>query len=419
MIARPSRRLAVAVVLAMAAGSLFGSTPAGSAVPADPDTVRDAGTSPRGTVTVINPAEAVPDGYIVELRTGTSPEETPRIADELTRKFGVESNFVYTGGIQGFAVKASRDKAELIAGDTRVAKVTQDQFFTLDALVVQPAPPSWGLDRIDERSLPRDNKYHYPNTASSVTAFIIDTGILLTHQEFGGRAICGFDPFLLGCGPCTQTHGTHVAGTVGGSTVGVAKGVRIVSVNVFGCSSSTTGATVIAGVNFVTLAQQVNPAMRSVANMSLGGGLFPPLDNAVTASIAANVHYSVAAGNSNLNACTFSPAATPNATTVGATDINDNRAAFSNFGPCLDLFAPGVGIVSASSAANNAYVSLSGTSMASPHAAGTAALWRHKFPADNAVQTATALAANATPGVVINPGAGSPNLLLFMGMVPV
>jgi subtilisin family serine protease len=417
MIDRPSRRLAAAAVLAVVAGSMLGSSPAGSAVPADP--APDAGTITRGSVTVVNPAEAVPDSYIVEFDRNTSPEETPRLVDELTKKHGVESTFVYTGGIQGFAVKAPKDKAELIAGESRVATVTQDQVFTLDALVVQPNPPSWGLDRIDERSLPRDLKYHYPNTASSVTAFIIDTGILMTHQEFGGRAICGFDPFLLGCGPCNQTHGTHVAGTVGGATVGVAKGVRIVSVNVFGCSSSTTAATIIAGVNFVTLAQQMNPGMRSVANMSLGGGLFPPLNNAVTASIAANVHYSVAAGNNNINACTVSPASTPRATTVGATDINDNRAAFSNFGPCLDLFAPGVGIVSASSAANNAYVSLSGTSMASPHAAGAAALWRHKFPADNADQTATALAANATPGVVINPGAGSPNLLLFMGMVPV
>jgi subtilisin family serine protease len=223
----------------------------------------------------------------------------------------------------------------------------------------------------------------------------------------------------MGCAPCNQGHGTHVAGTIGGATVGVAKGVRIVSVRVFQCSGSTTAAIVIAGINYVTFAASINPAQRSVANMSLGGGAFAPMDTAVTNSIATNVHYSVAAGNSNADACLFSPARVPRATTVGSTRSNDNRSPFSNFGACLDLFAPGELIYSAWYTANNAYATLSGTSMASPHAAGTAAMWRHKFPADNADQTATALAANATPNVVINPGPLSPNLLLFMGMIPV
>jgi subtilisin family serine protease len=284
---------------------------------------------------------------------------------------------------------------------------------------VQGSPPSWGIDRIDERSLPLDNKYHYPNTAQSVRAYIIDTGIRLTHQEFGGRAVCGFDPWAGGCDPCNLGHGTHVAGTVGGRSVGVAKQVRIVSVRVFECSNSTTWAAVIAGVNYVTTAAMFNPNVRHVANMSLGGGAFQPVDDAVTTSIAANVHYSIAAGNNGGLSCNTSPARTPRATTVGATTITDTRAAFSNFGACNDLFAPGVNITSAWHTSDSAYTALQGTSMAAPHAAGVAALWRQKFPADNADAVATALAANATPGVVINPGAGSPNLLLFSNMIPV
>ena len=186
----------------------------------------------------------------------------------------------------------------------------------------------------------------------------------------------------------------------------------------FQCSGSTTWDLVIAGVEYVTLAQQINQTQRSVANMSLGGLEFLPVETAVDASIAANVHYSVSAGNSNADACGFSPAGQLRATTVGATTITDNRASFSNFGACVDFFAPGQNIVSAWFTADNAYATLSGTSMASPHAAGTAALWRHKFPADNADAVHNGLNANATPGVVINPGPGSPNKLLFMGMVP-
>jgi subtilisin family serine protease len=210
----------------------------------------------------------------------------------------------------------------------------------------------------------------------------------------------------------------HPAATIGGKTVGVAKGVQIISVRVFQCSSSTTWAVVIAGVNYVTFAQSLTPTAHSVANMSLGGLGFAPLDTAVANSIAGNVHYSVSAGNSNADACLFSPARVPQATTVGATTITDNRAAFSNYGPCVDLFAPGQNIYSATSTATNAYTTASGTSMSAPHVAGTAALWRHKFPADTAGQVHAALNANATPGVVVGPGAGSPNLLLFSNMIP-
>jgi subtilisin family serine protease len=198
--------------------------------------------------------------------------------------------------------------------------------------------------------------------------------------------------------------------------VGLAKGVQLVAVRVLSCTGAGTISQIIAGIDWITQDNRANPRP-SVASMPLGGGLSAALNDAVTASIAANVHYSVASGGSNANACNFSPASTPRATTVGSTDQSDNRASFSNFGPCIDLFAPGVGITSAWATADDAYLTLSG-STATAHATGAAALWRHKFPADNADQVAAALVANATP-VVGNPGTGSPNLLLFMGMIPV
>jgi subtilisin family serine protease len=412
VITKPSRKIALAAILATIAGGLAGTPVASAAAPAPVP-------GAPGVIRYAESPTAVQGSYVVILHDNTSPDDTPKIADELSQRTSSKKTWVYTSALQGFAVDATESQALEISRDGRVAYVAQDQTYTTQALSVQLAPPSWGLDRIDERSLPLDAKYHYPNNGSSVVAYVIDTGILLTHNEFGGRAFCGFDPWGMGCAPCNQGHGTHVAGTIGGATVGVAKGVRIVSVRVFQCSGSTTAAIVIGGINYVTFAQSINPAQRSVANMSLGGGAFAPMDTAVTNSIAGNVHYSVAAGNSNADACLFSPARVPRATTVGSTRINDNRSAFSNVGACLDLFAPGEGIFSAWYTANNAYATLSGTSMASPHAAGTAAMWRHKFPADNADQTATALAANATPNVVINPGPLSPNLLLFMGMIPV
>jgi subtilisin family serine protease len=415
MMTRLSQRLVVAGVLAAMAGGLFGAGPAASYVP-------EQESAPRvGEILYADSPDAVADTYIAVLAGNLPPSDTTRMAQELTAKYGGNLGYVYSAGLRGFSVRMSADKAALLAGEPGIKYVAQDQVMTLDALVVQPSPPSWGIDRIDQRSLPLDAKYHYPNTASSVRAFIIDSGMRLTHQEFGGRAFCGFDPWAMGCDPCGQGHATHVAGTVGGSTVGVAKGVRIVSVRVFECSPSTTSELVIAGVEYVTFAASLTPpGMRNVANMSLSGGIFQPLDDAVVASIDAGVHYSVSAGNNNgASACTRSPARVPRATTVAATAINDVRPAFSNIGPCVDLFAPGVAITSAWYTADNAYASAQGTSMSAPHATGTAALWRHRFPADSADATHNALNANATPGVVINPGLGSPNLLLFMAMIPV
>jgi len=411
------RTLAVIVSAAAVTAGMAGAAPTALAAPGE-GTIRDAGS-----------AQAIPGSYVVVLadRVATTDART------LAARYGGQVTFTYAAALNGFAVRTTAEQASRLAADPRVAYVAQDQTVSLPAdtlgepvrasgagtdTFVQPNPPAWGLDRVDQRSLPLDAKYFYPSLAATARAYIIDTGIRYTHQEFGGRAVLGVDVVggVTPPGFDCNGHGTHIAGTVGGKTVGLAKGVQLVSVRVLSCTGAGTISQIIAGIDWITQDNRANPRP-SVASMPLGGGLSTALNDAVTASIAANVHYSVASGGSNSNACNFSPASTPRATTVGSTDQSDNRASFSNFGPCIDLFAPGVGITSAWATADDAYLTLSG-STATAHATGAAALWRHKFPADNADQVATALVANATP-VVGNPGTGSPNLLLFMGMIPV
>jgi subtilisin family serine protease len=354
---------------------------------------------------------AVPGSYIVVQHKGTTPA-----ANNVTHR--------YSAALNGFAIHASAEEAKRLAADPRVAYVAADLTVGVPERsagvdLVQPNPPSWGQDRVDQRLLPLDAKYVYPNTASSGSAYIIGTGIRFTHREFAGRVFFGTDVIggVTPPGNDCQGTGTHIAGTVGGTTVGLAKQVRLIAVRVLGCTGAGSFSGVLAGIDWVTR-DAVASGRPSVATLSLGGPAFQPLNDAVTNSIAAGVHYSVVAGGSNANACGFSPGSTPRATTVGATGMNDNRGSFSNFGPCLDLFAPGVNITSASFTGNSDYATISGTTPSAAHATGVAALWRHRFPADTADQVATALVANATPGVVVNPGSGSPNLLLYLGMIP-
>ncbi len=416
---RTSRRLAMAVGLATALGGLLGAVPASSAEAPDAATGAT-GAAPEGAIRYAGHPDAIPGNYVVVLKDSrASADAVGTTASSLAAKYGGNIRFTYGHALKGFAVEADAKAARRLAADPQVSYVAQDQKVTVE-VSVQPNPPSWGLDRIDERSLPLDLKYHYPNTAPRIKAYIIDTGIRFTHQEFGGRAVLGTDTIGDGQnGNDCHGHGTHVAGTVGGRSVGVAKQVRLIAVRVLNCAGSGSFAGVVAGVDWVTADAGMTRGL-GVANMSLGGGLFQPLNDAVTNSIAANVHYSVSAGNgSGADACSQSPAATPRASTVAATDITDTRAGFSNIGTCMDLFAPGVAIYSAWGTGDANYNTISGTSMSAPHVAGAAALWRMKFPADNADAVAKALVDNATPGVVINPGVGSPNLLLFMGMIPV
>ena len=302
---------------------------------------------------------------------------------------------------------ASEKQAERLAEHPAVRLVEENGVVHASAT---QSNPTWGLDRIDQRDLPLSASYTYDTTASNVNAYIIDTGILTTHTQFGGRAVHGIDTVdndsnATDC----NGHGTHVAGTVGGSTYGVAKAVRLVAVRVLNCSGSGTDAGVIAGVDWVT-ANHVKPA---VANMSLGGGASTALDNAVQNSINAGITYALAAGNENQNACNTSPARVAAAITVGSTTSSDARSSFSNYGSCLDIFAPGSSITSAWHTSTSATNTISGTSMASPHVAGVAALYLAANPSATPSAVASALTSNATTGKVTSAGTGSPNRLLY------
>jgi subtilisin family serine protease len=268
--------------------------------------------------------------------------------------------------------------------------------------------PTWGIDRIDEADLPLDNTYVYNESGEGVHVYVIDTGIRTTHSEFGGRASVSFDA-LGGNGQDCHGHGTHVAGTVGGATYGVAKDATLHAVRVLNCSGSGTTAGVIAGVDWVTQNHQ-SPA---VANMSLGGSASAALDNAVNNSINSGVTYAIAAGNSSANACNYSPARVAAALTAGASTNTDARASFSNFGSCLDVFAPGQSITSAWSTSDGATNTISGTSMASPHVAGVAALFLEANPGAAPATVASALVNGATTNRLTGIGSGSPNRLLY------
>jgi subtilisin family serine protease len=269
-------------------------------------------------------------------------------------------------------------------------------------------PATWGLDRIDQRALPLDKAYTYNTTAANVNAYIIDSGVRMSHTQLAPRVVSGYTAINDGRGTddCNG-HGTHVAGTIGSTTYGVAKGVNLYAVRVMDCTGSGRISGVISGVDWVT-SNHIAPA---VANMSLGGGASTALDDAVRNSIASGVTYVVAAGNSNADACAESPARIKQALTVGATTASDARASYSNIGSCVDVFAPGSSITSTWNSSDTATNTISGTSMASPHVAGIVALYLADHPAALPAEVFAAVTGAATPGVVTNAGSGSPNLL--------
>ncbi len=345
-------------------------------------------------------ADAVPGSYIVVLKPGKAAAKT-----KLAKSFGGKVNQDLSV-INGYESAMTEAQAKRLAASPDVAYVEQNQEVSL---LATQNNATWGLDRIDQRNRPLSTTYTYPTTASNVTAYIIDTGIKYTHNDFGGRARFGYDAVGSGGVDCTGP-GTHVAGTVGGNTYGVAKAVRLVGVRVLSCTGSGTTAGVIAGVNWVTN-NAVKPA---VANMSLGGGVSTTLDNAVANSINSGVTYALAAGNSNANACNSSPSRVGAAITVGSTTSTDARSSFSNYGTCVDIFAPGSSITSAWYNSNTATNTISGTSMAAPHVAGAAALVLSRNTGLSPAQVRDSLVTNATTGVVTSPGTGSPNRLLFV-----
>jgi subtilisin family serine protease len=354
--------------------------------------------------------QAVPDGYIVVFKDNVSSPASE--ASDIVKAQGGKLKYAYGRALKGFAAELSPRAIQALRADPRIAAIEQDQRVHLDATQLNPA--NRGLDRIDQRNLPLSNSYTFNRTGAGVHFYGIDTGINLTHVDLTGRIGNGFDAVTIGgnAADCNG-HGTHTATTAAGTTFGVAKAATVHPVRVLDCSGSGFISTVIAGVDFVTQ----NGLRPAVANMSLGGGISTALDQAVAASIASGVVYAIAAGNNSGNACNTSPARVSSALTVAASTFTDARASFSNFGTCVDLFAPGVGITAGWIGSNTATMTISGTSMATPHVAGVAMLFLEANPTATPTQVANAINTNATAGLITSAGTGTPNRLLFMGFI--
>jgi hypothetical protein len=364
--------------------------------------------------------EKIPGQYIVRLRDDEA--NISQRSNAIAAAAGGKVRRVFTRAIRGFSIQIPDAAAAALAKNPAVLRVEQN---SVVRAIGEERGPTWGLDRVDQHDLPLNASYNYNATGDGVDAYIIDTGIRGTHSEFGGRAVGGVDE--VGDGWGTEDcygHGTHVAGTIGGATYGVAKNVRLISVRVLDCDGSGTWEGVLAGIDWVTADHQ--PGKAAVANMSLAGGYLQIVNDAVTNSINSGVVYAVAAANAYEDACNWSPASTPAAITAGATGADDMEADFSDRGSCVDIWAPGVDVTSAWNYDDFSTETISGTSMASPHVAGAAALYLQGHPNATAAEVDNALKANATIGKIVwnDPYASKPapppsgqDYLLYTGFI--
>ncbi|MDQ3722365.1 MAG: S8 family peptidase [Actinomycetota bacterium] len=359
-------------------------------------------------------AGAIADRYIVVMKSAAGDAATERTKNK-ARARGGSVNRDYRQALNGYAALLPAAALAEVRSDPDVAYVEADR--VVSATATQASAP-WGLDRIDQRGLPLSGSYSYTPTATGVKVYIIDSGIRFSHGQFAGRAVSGYDAIDGGSADDCNGHGTHVAGSVGAATYGVAKQVSLVGVRVLDCAGSGSTSGVIAGIDWVTANH--GPGQPAVANMSLGGGASSALDTAVQNSISDGVSYAVAAGNENADACLSSPARAANALTVASTTSSDARSSFSNWGTCVDLFAPGSSIVSSWYTSDTATATLSGTSMATPHVAGVAALYLQGNPTASPATVASVVKDGATTGKVTSAATGSPNRLLYslLGAVP-
>ncbi|MBB6416581.1 S8 family peptidase [Streptomyces sp. AK010] len=392
-----SKRLGFAALTSLAAAALVGglTTVPAQAAPAE------------GRVLAAGSPTAIKDSYLVTLKKSAGLKASSAAGKSLVKEYGGSVDKTFGKALNGYSATLSATEARRLAADPAVASVEQNQRVTLAA--TQTNAP-WGLDRVDQASLPLSGTYTYPDSAGSgVTVYVIDTGVRITHQQISGRASHGYDA-VDGDNNASDGngHGTHVATTIAGTTYGVAKQAKIVGVRVLNNSGSGTTAGVIAGIDWVTQ----NHSGPSVANMSLGGGASATLDTAVRNSIASGVTYAVAAGNSSTTASSSSPARVAEAITVGATTSTDAKASYSNYGSALDIFAPGSSITAGWHTSDTATNTISGTSMATPHVAGAAAVYLAGHTSSTPAQVATALVNGAVTGKVTSAGSGSPNRLL-------
>ncbi|WP_031086389.1 S8 family peptidase [Streptomyces sp. NRRL WC-3549] len=390
--ARRTKLTAAITAVAAAAGvTLFGTSFAGAApAPA------------MGIVYGADAATAVSGSYIVMLSEKTDKSK-------LAESYGGTLERNYSSAINGFSASGlSETEAKRLAADPAVSKVVQNKKFHIDA--TQENPPSWGLDRIDQTETAGDGAYTYPDAAGEgVTAYVIDTGVRVTHEDFEGRATSGFDAVDDDDDADDGNgHGTHVAGTIAGAAHGVAKKADIVAVRVLDDSGSGTTEQVVAGIDWVT----ANHEGPSVANMSLGGGADPALDAAVQKAIASGVTFAVAAGNESSDAGQGSPSRVPEAITVASSTVDDEQSSFSNYGSVVDIYAPGSNITSDWNDSDDGTNTISGTSMATPHVVGAAAVYLGGHPDATPEQVATALTEGATPDAISNATAGTANKLL-------